>query len=456
MPEDAEAVACAPGVGGFPVSHLRKERLEMKTRMVIALVLLLPLLLQSPIAAARPSPELPLDLSGELNGAAYRIVVPQNWNGALLLFAHGYSPNPVTNPDVAILGAPTETLLLEHGYALAASGFRNAGWNVEEGIWDTQQLLIFFRTNVAHPKRVLIYGMSMGGAVALNSMEMFHGLYDGAVPICGAAAGTLNADLKLDFTVAYAAAFGWNPSWGDIGDLPDGEEGFLVYQQVMADFWGNFYQLSNPDVFARFEFMRLVNDMPLGAFYQPQGAQFAPGAVLNMMLGYYVRYELEARAGGPAAQNANHVYSLSDADRARLLGLGMTDAAMNDLLATMNGMANIEASRSARQYLKRFDPSGRIKSPVLMLHNIEDPLAIAPATQVYYESVAAQGREDLLMRVYTSRPGHCNVTPTQVLAMFEAMESWLDTGTAPGAEAFPTDLEFVLDFEPGPWPQPPQ
>lgn len=424
--------------------------------LMLLLALLLPLALPGPVAVAKPLPELPLDLSGELNGAAYRIVVPENWNGTLLLFAHGYSPNPVTNPDVAILGAPTEVLLLEHGYALAASGFRNAGWNVEEGIWDTQQLLVFFRQNVAHPKRVLIYGMSMGSAVALNSMEMFHGLYDGAVPICGAAAGTLNADLKLDFTVAYAAAFGWNPNWSDIGDLPDGEEGFLVYQQVMADFWGNFYQLSNPDVFARFEFMRLVNDMPLGAFYAPQGAQFAPGAVLNMMLGYYVRYELEARAGGPAAQNANHVYSLSDADRARLLGLGMTDPEMDDLLGTMNAMTNIEASRSARQYLKRFDPDGRIMDPVLMLHNIEDPLAIVPATQVYYESVAVQGREDLLMRVYTSRPGHCNVTPDQVLALFTAMDEWLETGVAPTPDAFPEALGFVHGFEPGPWPQPPQ
>jgi pimeloyl-ACP methyl ester carboxylesterase len=418
--------------------------------------LLLPLALQNPIAMARNTPELPLELEGELHGAAYRIVVPENWNGTLLLYARGYSPNPVTSPDVAILGAPTEALLLEHGYALAASGFRNAGWNVEEGIWDTQQLLIFFRRNVAYPERVLIYGGSMGGAVVLNSMEMFHGLYDGAVPICAAPDGTLNADLKLDFTVAYAAAFGWASSWGDIGDLPDGEEGFQVYQQVMANFWGNFAQLSDPAVFARFEFMRLVNDMPLGAFYQPQGAQFGPGVALNMMLGYYIRYELEARAGGPAAQNANHVYSLSDADRARLMGLGMTDAEMDDLLATMNGMANIEARRSARQYLKRFDPSGRIISPVLMLHNIEDPLAIVQSTQVYYEKVASQGREDLLMRAYTDRPGHCNVTPVQVLAMFEAMESWLDTGTTPGAEAFPTDLGFVLDFEPEPWPQPPQ
>lgn len=432
--------------------------------LVIAMiVLMLAFGPATPAMSAKPGPALPLEMEGVLNGAAYVIRVPENWNGTLLLYAHGYSPYPVTAPDAAFPGAPsipgdtTEELLLANGYALAASGFRNAGWNVEEAIQDTQRLLVFFKRTIAHPKRVLIYGGSMGGVVALKSIEMYHGLYDGAVPICAPAMGsTRNADLKLDYTVAYAAAFGWEPSWGDIGDLPDGDEGLAVYQQVMGHFFGNFMQLADPAVFARFEFMRLVNDMPLGAFYQTMAPMPGPGAALNMNLGYYLRYELEARAGGPAAQNADHVYRLSGADRARLLMLGMTDEEMDDLLAQMNAMANIEAKRSARQYLKRFDFSGLIKAPVLMLHNIEDPLAIVESTQAYYETVAARGRDDLLVRVYTDRPGHCNVTPEQVLALFQAMEGWLDTGTAPSADALLADLEFVLDFNPGPWPQPPQ
>ena len=32
----------------------------------------------------------PLDESGEINGAPYRIVVPTVWNGTLLVYAHGY------------------------------------------------------------------------------------------------------------------------------------------------------------------------------------------------------------------------------------------------------------------------------------------------------------------------------------------------------------------------------
>jgi len=36
------------------------------------------------------------------------------------------------------------------------------------------------------------------------------------------------------------------------------------------------------------------------------------------------------------------------------------------------------------------------------------------------------------------------------------MDGWLETGVAPGPEAFPEALGFVHGFEPGPWPQPPQ
>ena len=430
-------------------------------RHTIALVIFVLLLIVNPAApalSAKPNPTGPIDMEGTLNGAAYKIRVPEEWNGTLVIHARGYSPTPVTDPDAAMLGEEAETLLLAEGYALAASGFRNAGWNVEEGIHDTRRLVLHFREHVAKPSRVIISGGSMGTVVALESMEKYHGFYDGAIPMCSVAMGaTRNADLKLDFTVSYATAFGWQPGWGDVGDLPDGPEEFEIYQQVKADVFRHMQDMGDMDTFARFEFMRLVNDMPHGGFYQPQSDQIPfPGVLLNMILGYYVRYELEGRAGGPAAQNANHVYSLSQTDRAQLKALGMTSDEMNALLTEMNDLADIEAHRPAREYLKRYaDYRGLIHAPVLMLHNIEDPITPVQGTEVYDEIVTAQSREDLLMRVYTNRTGHCNYTPQQVLAMVQAMDHWIETGNAPTRDTLPEEDGFVHDFEPGPWPQPP-
>ena len=66
----------------------------MKTVLRIALLLtissLFSLSLLFPLSTSGRAQVGPLDLSGSLNGAPYRIRVPANWNGTLLVFAHGY------------------------------------------------------------------------------------------------------------------------------------------------------------------------------------------------------------------------------------------------------------------------------------------------------------------------------------------------------------------------------
>ena len=88
----------------------------------------------------------PLDFSGHLNGAPFRIRVPANWNGTLLVFAHGYRDKADhvgevdnRNADVAA-NAALEAPLLAQGYALAGSAYRDNGWAVEEAIQDLKDL----------------------------------------------------------------------------------------------------------------------------------------------------------------------------------------------------------------------------------------------------------------------------------------------------------------------------
>ena len=54
-----------------------------------AFSLLLALFFLCSFASAHPQPG-PMDVSGELHGAPYRIIVPANWNGTLIVYAHGY------------------------------------------------------------------------------------------------------------------------------------------------------------------------------------------------------------------------------------------------------------------------------------------------------------------------------------------------------------------------------
>ena len=55
--------------------------------------LLLVLTLLAPVhAAARTE-------FGEINGAKFRIDVPEKWNGGLVVYCHGYSDSPGTYED---------------------------------------------------------------------------------------------------------------------------------------------------------------------------------------------------------------------------------------------------------------------------------------------------------------------------------------------------------------------
>ena len=67
---------------------------------------LLALLILAPAAVITAQAADTLELTGSLHGAPYKILVPENWNGTLLVYAHGYSAVPVESPDAAFLGGP--------------------------------------------------------------------------------------------------------------------------------------------------------------------------------------------------------------------------------------------------------------------------------------------------------------------------------------------------------------
>jgi hypothetical protein len=109
-----------------------------RTLIALSAVLLLSLTLipTSPALTRTNAPLAPLDLSGELHGAPYRIRVPENWNGTLLVFGHGYRdkadhPGEIDNRNADIApSAALEAPLLALGYALAGTAYKDNGWAI--------------------------------------------------------------------------------------------------------------------------------------------------------------------------------------------------------------------------------------------------------------------------------------------------------------------------------------
>ncbi|HUQ22245.1 MAG TPA: hypothetical protein VM049_04455 [Gaiellaceae bacterium] len=411
-------------------------------KMLIAVVAALALAVPAATAA-------PTVLTGELGGAPYRIVVPEKWNGTLVVHAHGYRDAADHPGEVADRSAPAspdpalEPSLLAQGYAIAGSAYKSNGWAVQDGITDTKALVSYFREAVGKPNRTLLWGFSMGSLVTLSLAEQTAGHFDGYLAACSVGAGATRAwDGALVTSAAYNAAFGWPASWGSIGDVRDDLD---FDTEALPKLFG---EVLNPLNFGKFEFIRLVTGAAPLAFPAPS---YPSWILTNMYFATEARAELERRAGGPVVQNLTHVYSLSAADKGYLATLGVNADA---LLATMNAGRNISAPPSSRNYVEHWaDYSGKIKKPLLTLHTRTDTLVPVSHESAYAATVAAAGRSDLLAQTFTSGIGHCAFTGGQLLTALGALDSWVATGNRPGSAAFPGALGFLPGFLAPAWPQ---
>ncbi len=397
------------------------------------------------------------DLAGKFKGAPYRIRVPANWNGTLLVYAHGYRdradhPGEVDNRTAEIApSAALEPVLLAQGFALSGSAFKNNGWAVEEGIEDSKNVVAIFRRFVGTPQRTILWGFSMGSVIGFKSMEQSDGFYDGALCGCAVGAGATHAwDDSGDLTLAYDTVFGMPASWGTPADVRD----TLDFETEVAPKLAA--EINSPTNFAKFEFIRLVVGTPGRGIMPPPPPNFFPNWVLtDMFFATEARAELERRAGGPIVRNLTRTYSLTDSERAYLVSIGLSEVAIDFLLDSMNGRRNFYAPDSSRSYVERnADYTGYIKNPVLTMHTLYDPLVPVSHENKYFQIVQSAGQTDNLFQVYTNGNGHCAFTGDQLVTAVNAINNWVISRKRPKQSSFPPELGFLQNFSPPPLNQP--
>ncbi len=420
-------------------------------------ILLLAALFALSLSASAATQVGPIDTTGVINGAPYRIVVPATWNGTLLVYAHGYRdkadhPGEVDNrnPDIAPNPELADALLAQ-GYALAGSAYRDNGWAVDEGIKDTKDLTVYFRSNIARPDRSIIWAFSMGSVIGFKSMEQFGGIYDGALCGCAVGAGATSSwDGAGDLALGYETVFGFGPTWGTSGDVRDDIDFETEVQPKL------FAEVSNPANFPKFEFLRLVTGTPGRGINPPAPPSFYPGWIFtDMFFAMEARAELERRAGGPIVQNLDRNYDLTVQEKGYLMALGVPGPVIDNWLSAMNAQRNISAPPFSRNYVKNnADYNGKIKNPVLTLHTLIDPLVTVTQENRYAETVAAARRSPLLLQTYTNGNGHCNFTGPQLITAVNAINSWVATGVKPTQANFPAAFGFLPGYMPPPMNQP--
>ncbi len=331
---------------------------------------------------------------GTLQGAAYRIDVPTEWNHGLVVFYHGYAVTPVTFEKRERI-SPMFDGMLARGFAVIQSAYSATGWAVEEGAADTERLRLAFLAKHGEPKQTFVSGMSMGGTLTVMAIENHPELYAGALSLCGALEPS---DRLMQRDFALLAAFDhYYP--GIIGPLVPVSADFMPTDAVIARIVSAFR--ANPD-----------GARALLSFYGVgDGSTMADVVAFNV----FEIKEMQQRVRGNPFGNADLVYTGSGDDFALNAGVRRYRA---DAAA---------AERMARYYT----PSGKLTRPLLALHDTGDPLV--PASTAFEYALAAQraGHGDNFVQQFVNKRGHCVFTPDEIDRAFGELLDWVRDGKRP-------------------------
>jgi hypothetical protein len=363
--------------------------------------------------------------AGVLNGAAYRIEVPANWNGRLVMYAHGYAGEgnalAVSNPSI-------RRHLVQNGYAWAASSYSKNFYDVRVGVEDTNALALAFNSiatangrTLAAPTRLYITGHSMGGhitaaAIEEEALEDANNKvrYHGAVPMCGVMGDTELFDYFAGAQVAAQVLAGVpnSPftSWASVRD------------QVTATLFTAF---PGTPTATGVKFMSVVEnltggDRPLFDLGVAFGGSFTP------VWGVF---------GGDGTVNGILNKSVLDTNRFTYTITGDTagSSALNAAAQKLTAVA--DANRERRDGLRWIPKAnGEIGIPVVSLHTLGDLYVPFSMQQIYKRRVVAEGNDRWLVQRAIRGISHCDFTVAEQVEAFDAMVQWEQGGPKPAGD----------------------
>jgi hypothetical protein len=371
--------------------------------------------------------------AGLLAGAGYRIEVPANWNGKLVMYAHGYAG---TGDTLIVNNPQIRRYLIQNGYAWAASSYTKNYYDVRAGIEDTNALALAFSRiagergrTLAAPTKTYITGVSMGGhisaaaiedeaaATAINKVK-----YAGAVPMCAVAGDTELFDTFAAMQVAAQAIAGV-PSypitkWSEIQGLVTNTL-FLTFPSAAAP-TAPITTTPTGTKYASIVENLTGGPRPLfaqgllfgGSFpsaYGTFGSDGTVNGILNKSVLDTTRYTytIQGDAPGSAAINAvaQKLTPAPDANRLRTDGL-------------------------------RWIPkvNGEFKIPVVTIHTLGDLFVPFSMEQVYSKRVAAKGNSAWLVQRAIRGASHCDFTVAESEDAFDSMIKWERDGIKPAGD----------------------
>lgn len=367
---------------------------------------------------------------GVLGGAGWRIEVPDEWNGDLVMWAHGFRGTD-TRLFFNAEEVPFRQYLLENGYAWAASTYSKNDYNVGTAVEDTNRLARHFRSVAGErPDRTYITGASMGGHVTAASIERYRRFYDGAMPVCGVLGDFELFDYFLDFNMAaQQLALGTSqfPVPADYATVTAPE-----IKAALEAAPGGWPAVLNEqgEAFKQLVENRSGGDRPNfdeAWFFWNSFPEFGSGIPGNFL------FDLGTGDGsvGPrplVAVKNNDVFYDTD------LIPGPSNAVEDEL---NENIVRVRPERGARRNTRN-SPSpmlrGRISVPVLTMHNLGDLFVPFHMETEYEELIAGRGRSHLLAQRAVRGVAHCGFTTAEYEQAFADLVSWVEDDVRPAGD----------------------
>jgi hypothetical protein len=356
-------------------------------------------------------------------GAYYLIARPAQWNGTLVLHAHG-------GPGLAAPGARRVnedfvrwSVMVRAGYAWAGSSYRQGGVAVRAAAEDMERLRGIFRQHVARPGRTILHGQSWGAGVAAKEAEMFtkqtvgERPYDGLLLTSGVLGGGSHAyDFRTDLRVVYQYLCRNHPR-------PD-EAQYALNLGLPAD-----AKMRQADVARRVNEC-LGLDRPAAQRSAGQKARvetivkvirIPENAIQSHMSWATLHFQdISARRAGGASPFGN---------------LGVVYAGSDDDAALNAGVLRYRVDPAVyRRFAEDTDPAGHIPVPVLSTKWISDPTAFVELDARFRAVMQQGGSGDRLVQTFTTQGTHSYISDPTYPVLMAALLRWVDTGTKPTAE----------------------
>lgn len=347
-------------------------------------------------------------LTGKTGGAYYSIVVPVGWVPAdgLVIWLDDFNLGPIA-PEPGL--GPLSDLHLSQGFAVATTTLSDNYWATFKSVRDLRKLMKVFRRRIGDPLFLYLYGEGFGGLATAQAIEKGRlGNVVGAMPMCGAVAGSRFWDGILDLRLLYDyvcdAVLGASIPGASTG-LPKNSK---LTDNQMAQALNVCTGVLVPEGFrtaaqqARLDRLLTLTDLPVEFVATDMG--FATFGLADLV------FDPRKLADVPAFDNSNVDYG---------------DPGVN---ANINRVKS--RKKGEKRLAKNYTPNGRVKgAKIVSIHTDKDGLVIVE-NESEYASVVPPGNLTVGI-IVEDAPTHCGFTQAETVAAWESLRGWVAGGGQP-------------------------